>query len=61
MDDAVDQEFIRIKEAMVEEIRKGKFDAELIVNIIIIARYFERIADHGTRLARWVIFSIKGE
>lgn len=61
MDDAVDQEFIRIKEAMVEEIRKGKFDAELIVNIIIIARYFERIADHGTRIARWVIFSIKGE
>ena len=28
---------------------------------LIIARYFERIADHGTRIARWVIFSIKGE
>lgn len=60
MDDSVDEEFSKIKKKMIGEIQRGVLDASMIVDIIIIAKYFERIADHGSNIAKWVKYSAGG-
>lgn len=59
-DDAVDEEFINIKNRMIKRIQNGDLEASMIVDIIIIAKYFERIADHGSNIAKWVKYSTGG-
>ena len=36
-------------------------DSEYALDILMIAKYFERIGDHATNIAQWAIFSITGE
>ena len=44
-------------EKIVEELQNG----EISLDILMITKYFERIGDHATNIAEWVLFSITGE
>ena len=60
-DDIVDELFTKIKTDIVSLISKDSDDGEQFVDIIMIAKYLERIGDHATNIAEWVVFSITGE
>ncbi|MEA5026894.1 MAG: phosphate signaling complex protein PhoU [Erysipelotrichaceae bacterium] len=59
-DDIVDQQFITIRSELVRLIREDLRDPALAIDILMIAKYLERIADHATNIAEWVEFSITG-
>ena len=61
MDDEVDDLFIQLKNELTEAIRTNKEDAEALVDLLMIAKYFERIGDHAVNIAQWVIYAIIGE
>jgi phosphate transport system protein len=59
-DDVVDDLFNVVKKEVVDLIRDDISNSEQSVNLLMIAKYFERIGDHATNIAEWVIFAIKG-
>ena len=59
-DDVVDDCFLSMKTALIEMIRSGSGDAEYALDLLMIAKYFERIGDHATNVAEWVEFSVTG-
>ena len=60
-DDVVDGFFIRIKNELVELISTDNSEGEAYLDLMIIAKYLERIGDHATNIAEWVVYSITGE
>lgn len=60
-DDVVDELFKKVKDGLTDLIRKGEYDAESALDLLMIAKYFERIGDHAVNIAEWVEFSITGE
>ena len=60
-DIAVDQEFDTIKASLVAHISELGHDGDYVIDVLMIAKYLERIGDHAVNVARWVIFSITGE
>ena len=60
-DDVVDDYFARVKSALIGRIAHDPSDGELALDLLMIAKYFERIGDHATNIAEWVIFSVTGE
>lgn len=61
MDDKVDDLFNKVKSEIIGEIRAGADDGEQTTDLLMAAKYFERIGDHATNIAEWVIFSLTGE
>ncbi len=59
-DDTVDYLFTVIRQRLVEEVRSGHDLGEMIVDLLMVIKYFERIGDHAVNVAKWVIFSITG-
>ncbi len=59
-DDIVDDLFIETREAIVDYISENKADGEYLADILMVAKYFERIGDHATNIAEWVEYSITG-
>lgn len=59
-DDIVDDLFVELRNKLTKNIEKGHPDAANIVDLIIIIKYLERIADHAVNISEWVIFSIEG-
>lgn len=59
-DDVVDDYFDKVKAALIEMIAKNPGDGEYALDILMIAKYFERIGDHATNIAEWVEFSVTG-
>ena len=59
-DDVVDDLFDLVKNDVIELIQKDKANGEQAIDYIMIAKYFERIGDHATNIAEWVVFSITG-
>ena len=59
-DDVVDHLFDEVKEELIELIRTNAEHNEQAADFLMIAKYFERIGDHATNIAEWVIFSITG-
>lgn len=57
-DDKVDELFAETKTDLIELIHKDKNNGEQATDLLMVAKYFERIGDHATNLAEWVIFSI---
>lgn len=60
-DDVVDGYFDAIKHELIEKIRHNEKDGEYALDLIMVAKYLERIGDHAVNIAKWVIFSITGE
>lgn len=60
-DDIVDKLFDEVKEDLIKRIAKNPENGEFWIDVIMIAKYFERIADHTTNIAEWVKYSIIGE
>lgn len=59
-DDEVDKYFDLIKQEIVREILANPHDGECSIDLLMIAKYFERIGDHATNIAEWVVFSVTG-
>lgn len=59
-DDVVDNDFSQIKKALIEMITENSADGEYALDILMIAKYFERIGDHAVNIAEWVEFSVTG-
>jgi len=58
-DDIVDSLFLDAKKDVIDLIRNSPCEGEEATDILMIAKYFERIGDHATNIAEWVIFSLK--
>lgn len=59
-DDEVDAYFLSVKSSLVDAIAKRPADGEIDLDLLMIAKYFERIADHAVNIAEWVIFAVTG-
>ena len=59
-DDVVDSCFCKIKGDLIHVIAKDPAEGEYALDLLMIAKYFERIGDHATNIAEWVQFSITG-
>lgn len=59
-DDIVDELFIKVKKELIMVINKSVENGEQAADILMVAKYFERIGDHATNIAEWVIYSITG-
>lgn len=57
-DDVVDGLFVDTKRELIELIHKDKNNGGQAADLLMVAKYFERIGDHATNLAEWCIFSI---
>ncbi len=60
-DDVVDEHFNRIKSALIERVRSHEADGEYTLDLLMIAKYLERMGDHAVNIAQWVLFSITGK
>lgn len=60
-DDVVDRLFLRVRDEVIDLIRNDTGAGESAVDLLMVAKYLERIGDHATNIAGWVIFSITGE
>lgn len=59
-DDIVDDLFVTVKEELIGLIHTNPQNGEQATDLLMIAKYFERIGDHAVNIAEWVIFSITG-
>lgn len=57
-DDIVDELFVEAKKDVVQLILTNPEEGEEATDILMIAKYFERIGDHATNIAEWVIYSL---
>ncbi|MDO5690728.1 MAG: phosphate signaling complex protein PhoU [Tissierellia bacterium] len=61
MDDVVDEYFNNVKGELLKRIKDDAGDPEILIDYLMIAKYFERIGDHAENIANWVNYSITGE
>ena len=59
-DDTVDRYFDEVKQSLIEKISTHPEDGAYFLDCLMIAKYFERIADHAVNIAQWVVFSVTG-
>lgn len=59
-DDEVDALFDKVKNELIQAVRQTEDSAETLIDLLMIAKYFERIGDHAENIAEWVIYSITG-
>ena len=61
LDDEVDDLFLAVKGELVELMVKNRSQADQAIDLIIIAKYLERIADHAVNIAQWATYCVTGE
>ena len=59
-DDVVDALFDKVKTSLISMIARNPQDGEYALDLLMIAKYFERIGDHAVNIAEWVVFSVIG-
>ena len=59
-DDTVDNLFLRVRNDLIELINDNAANGDQALDLVMIAKYFERIGDHATNIAEWVVFSLTG-
>lgn len=59
-DDRVDTAFNQVKEMLADLIYKQNLDAKAGLDLLMTAKYIERIGDHAVNIAEWVEYSITG-
>ena len=60
-DSIVDDLFDKVKGELISAIENKAANAEALIDLLMIAKYFERIGDHAENIAEWVIYSITGK
>ena len=60
-DDVVDDYFSKVKCGIITLIEENSADCEFALDLLMISKYFERIGDHATNIAEWVIYSVTGK
>ena len=60
-DDVVDGLFNSVKDELIAAIRQDSNAGEQAADLLMAAKYFERIGDHATNIAEWAIFSMTGK
>ncbi len=61
MDDAIDDLFNKVKQEVVDIINVNKELDQQAIDVLLIAKYFEKIGDHAENIGEWVVFSITGK
>ena len=61
LDDVVDELFVKVKHDLTQTIANQEDHTGRAVDLIIIAKYLERIADHAVNIANWAIFCVTGQ
>ena len=59
-DDIVDAYFLKVKTALIQYIAASPDDGEYALDLLMIAKYFERIGDPAVNIAEWVLFTVTG-
>ena len=59
-DDTVDDYFEQVKQALIHRIANDPAEGGTALDLLMIAKYLERIGDHATNIAEWVEFSVTG-
>ncbi len=59
-DDVVDDLFLKVKTELPKLLQQDPQNAEYYIDLIMVAKYFERIGDHAENIAQWVEYSITG-
>jgi len=59
-DDIVDELFNTVKFDLIEMIRADSANGEQAIDLLMIAKYYERIGDHAVNISEWVEFAITG-
>lgn len=59
-DDMVDELFLRVRQELVQALKDESGKPNAILDLLMIAKYFERIGDHAVNVAEWVEYSITG-
>ncbi|MEG2603622.1 MAG: phosphate signaling complex protein PhoU [Clostridia bacterium] len=59
-DDVVDGLFMRIKAELIEILAQDSAQGQRALDLLMIAKYFERIGDHAVNISEWVEFSVTG-
>ena len=57
----MDDLFAAYRRQMIDKINENVKNGEQATDMLMVAKYFERIGDHATNIAEWVIYSITGE
>ena len=60
-DDIVDDYFLSVRKGLISIIAANPDDGEYALDLLMIAKYCERIGDHCTNIAEWVEFSVTGQ
>ena len=59
-DDVIDNLFIKVRDELIELIKTDNTKGEQAIDLLMIAKYFERIGDHAVNIAEWVVYAITG-
>ena len=59
-DDEIDNLFQTVKKDLIELINKNPDNGDQAIDLIMVAKYFERIGDHAENIAEWIVFSLTG-
>lgn len=60
-DEVIDRLYRDLQQSLVAKIKNDADDVELAIQVILIAKYFERIGDHTVNMAHWVYYTMTGE
>ncbi|MBO4976819.1 MAG: phosphate signaling complex protein PhoU [Lachnospiraceae bacterium] len=60
-DDVIDDYFNQVKNQLIQDIRTQNPDADKVVDFLMMAKYLEKIGDHGVNIAQWAIFQKTGD
>lgn len=60
LDDGVDELFVQLKRELTGRIARSEDHSGRAVDLIIIGKYLERVADHAVNIARWAVFCVTG-
>lgn len=61
MDDAIDELFNTVKNELIDHIRSNASAGSQAIDLLMIAKYYERIGDHAQNIAEWVEYALTGK
>lgn len=60
-DDVIDEYFNKVKEDLIQDLKDGRKNADDCVDVLMIAKYLEKIGDHAVNIGEWAIFQETGD